>query len=269
MKKYLTAHVLVKNEENFIWFVLRSIIGFADRVLIFDTGSTDKTVKIIKSIKDKKVSLKECGPQTSQQLVSLRNDQIKKTKTPWFLLLDGDEVWPKKSIKTLLAEIKDADKNKIGIVTKTINCVGDIYHRLPQEKGEYRLLGKKGHLTIRAYKKSPDYFWKGTYPLLNKPALEGYFDQKNKVFLNEQEERLKFVNVSYWHLTHLKRSSKGSHQRIKYDLGIKIYPGLLPKVFFEKIPPFVPSPLKKANKAYLLVATVFSLLRKFKKIFFR
>jgi glycosyltransferase involved in cell wall biosynthesis len=258
MKNNLTAHVMVKNEENFIWFTLKSIIDFVEKILIYDTGSTDNTFKIIKSIKSSKIFFKEYGSQNSKELVALRNDQIKKTETQWFLLLDGDEVWPKKSIAALTKKIKEIDNQKVGIVVKTINSVGDIYHQLPQEKGEYRLLGRKGHLNIRAYKKSPDYFWTGTYP------LEGYFDKKNQVFLNDQDDRLDFLDVSYWHLTHLRRSSKNFPRRIKYDFGVKIKPQLLPEVFFKKIPPLVNNPLKKASLIHLLISFLLSIPRKFK-----
>ena len=256
MKINLTAHVLVKNEENFIWFAIKSVISFVDKIIIYDTGSTDNTAKIIESIKSKKIIFKKFGSQSPEKIIDLRNQQVMVTKTKWFLLLDGDEVWPKKSITALVKKIQKINPQKIGIVVKSINCIGDIYHQLPQEKGQYRLLGKKGHFNIRAYRKFPNYSWKGTYP------LEGYFDKNNKVFLNDQDEKLDFLNVPYWHLTHLPRSRHDSHQRIKYDLGHKILPRLLPQVFFEKTPSFVSNPLKKQNLFFLLVATVLHFLRK-------
>ena len=53
MKK-IWAHTLVKNEERFIWFSVMSVIVNVDKVLIWDTGSTDDTVKIIQKIKSHK-----------------------------------------------------------------------------------------------------------------------------------------------------------------------------------------------------------------------
>src|SRR3989338_6982361 len=54
MKSNLTIHCVVKNEERWILYALKSILDIADEILIFDTGSTDKTVEIIKTIKTKK-----------------------------------------------------------------------------------------------------------------------------------------------------------------------------------------------------------------------
>ena len=44
------VNTIVHNEENFIWFAVMSVIDYVDKVLIYDTGSTDKTVEIIKEI---------------------------------------------------------------------------------------------------------------------------------------------------------------------------------------------------------------------------
>ena len=44
------AHTLVKNEERYIWYAVMSVIDWVDKILIWDTGSTDKTVEIIKEI---------------------------------------------------------------------------------------------------------------------------------------------------------------------------------------------------------------------------
>ena len=53
----LTVHCVVKNEEKWIWFAIESIRDIAKEIIIYDTGSTDNTVEIIKTIKDKKIKL--------------------------------------------------------------------------------------------------------------------------------------------------------------------------------------------------------------------
>ncbi len=59
MKKTIWAHTLVRNEENFIWFAINSIIDYVDKILIYDLGSTDKTIEIIKTINNQKIILKQ------------------------------------------------------------------------------------------------------------------------------------------------------------------------------------------------------------------
>ena len=49
-KQTIWANTIVHNEENFIWFAIMSVIDWVDKMLVWDTGSTDKTVEIIEEI---------------------------------------------------------------------------------------------------------------------------------------------------------------------------------------------------------------------------
>jgi len=56
MKKFkIVVHCLVKNEENFIWYAINSVLPFVDKIMIWDNDSTDKTIEIIKSIHSPKI----------------------------------------------------------------------------------------------------------------------------------------------------------------------------------------------------------------------
>ena len=46
----IVAHILVKNEEKWIWYSLMSVLDYVDEILVWDAGSTDRTVEIIKTI---------------------------------------------------------------------------------------------------------------------------------------------------------------------------------------------------------------------------
>lgn len=194
----VTSHTIVRNEERWIKAGLLSVIDYIQEMLVWDTGSTDKTVEIIKSIKNPKIKFKEVGKVTRRRLVKLRNQQIKETKTDWFLLLDGDEIWPKRNLLVLFKAAREADKKIIALVNRTRNCIGDVYHYLPETKGKYRIGKWQGHLNIRLIRNLPDLKVIGKYP------LEAYL-YKGKP-LQEQVENLKFVNTWYLHTTHLKRS---------------------------------------------------------------
>ena len=114
----ITVHMVVKNEEQWVWFAVNSVLNFVDRIIIYDTGSTDRTLEILKSIKSSKIEFEEKGSVTPEKLVDLRNEQIKNTKTDWFMLLDGDEVWSEKSLTLLLSKIQSAPKEKIATRNK-------------------------------------------------------------------------------------------------------------------------------------------------------
>jgi glycosyltransferase involved in cell wall biosynthesis len=117
----ITIHSIIKNEDRFIKPVLLAIKSFPEikEILVYDTGSTDRTISEIESIKSLKIQIKIKNKANRQQLVDLRNQQIKATTTPWILLVDGDEIWPKKNLKKLIQAIKSAPKETIALVNRT------------------------------------------------------------------------------------------------------------------------------------------------------
>lgn len=198
MATRITTHTIVKNEQNWIKPALLSVIDQVDRLLVWDTGSTDKTPAIIKSINSPKIVFSQKGSVDRQQLVNLRNLQLKATQTPWFLILDGDEIWPKNNIIQLIKAMEKAQSNTIALVNRTKNCIGDLHHFFPESKGQYHIGPWQGHLNIRAIKNLPGLQVVGEYP------DEAYIYQGKK--LQNQPERLEFVDTWYLHTTHLKRT---------------------------------------------------------------
>ena len=206
----ITLHTIVKNEDRFIKAALISALTSKDvkRALVWDTGSTDNTVSEILSIKDSRIEFMEKGNVSRKQLILLRNEQLKITKTPWILLVDGDEIWPEKNLDNLiqttkkcLAEPDQASPDEseiIALVNRTRNVAGDIYHYLPESKGHYKIGKWTGHLNIRAIKNLPGLIVKGEYP--------DEFYELNGKKIQDQPEKLKFVDTWYLHTTHLKRS---------------------------------------------------------------
>lgn len=51
----LSVCLIVKNEEEVIERCLQSLTSFADEICVYDTGSTDTTVSICRSIEKVKV----------------------------------------------------------------------------------------------------------------------------------------------------------------------------------------------------------------------
>ena len=95
MSKTITAHCLVKNEARFVWYSVMSVIDHVDKVLLYDTGSTDGTLEIIKEIlKTKeakgKVDFQEKGNVDEYGFTEMRNEMLRATNTDWFIMVDGD-----------------------------------------------------------------------------------------------------------------------------------------------------------------------------------
>lgn len=241
----LTVHTIIKNEDRWIWYALKSVIDVAQKILIYDTGSTDKTIDIIKSIDSPKIIFESHPIATRQDLVKLRQEQLDRTRTPWFMLLDGDEIWPQANLLKLLTAISVASQDTLALFTRTRNCVGDIYHYLPESKGHYQIKGITGHLNIRLIRKVPHLKITGQYP------LEAYI--LNGQSLQSIEDRIEFVDTWYLHTTHLPRSTQSGSVKNVIDRlqkrkfwrpSLKMPKSELPEVFWQLRPSLVPPPIK-------------------------
>lgn len=195
----ITAHCLIKNEENFIEKSVESVLEFVDKIIIFDTGSIDKTVEIVKKMAGKypeKIIFEEKGLRDKKGHTELRNEMIAKTATDWFMVLDGDEVWTKRAMSEAV-QIINSEKAEC-ILAPFYLCVGDVYHAY-FKKGSFHMLDRVGNITVRFFKNVRRIHWVGIY------ESDSLFDSENKIFFTKENSI--FLKNKFWHLTHLKRSS--------------------------------------------------------------
>ena len=286
----IIVHCLVKNEERFVWYALKSVLPFVDKIMVWDTGSTDNTVEIIKSINSKKISFKQIVNHHSKhdrhsglsridsgcvRKLAYQNDKQKTIsaedhtrlrqqmldQTPkgftWLMILDGDEIWPKTSIKkaTIFAR-KNPDFDSI--VVRTHNLVGDIYHRLPESAGHYKIAGQQGHLALRFMNLKTISGLHVSLP----HGQQGFKDDQGNLVQDRDPKKIKFLNLYYHHATHLQRSSSRIEddkvikraQKLKTQLGKKIPSNQVPETFFLPRPKIVPSVTLKAPFLFWLKA---------------
>lgn len=268
MKK-IWGNIIVKNEDRYIWFAIKSVINYLDKILIYDTGSTDRTVEIIKSLQDgypEKIIFKQKGLVNPEGLTNLRNEMLEETKSDWFLLVDGDEVWWEDSIKEVVKKINISD-DLYALVNPVINLVGDIYHYQEERAGEYEILGKKGHFNIRAINRSiPGLHLKNEYP------MEGFYDKEDNL-IQSVEKKLEFINSPILHFSHLQRSTlddkKTLHRnKLKIEIGEKFSGNFqYPEVLSFKRPKNVSHPFIKMNLEYKIKAWAATPLKKIKRYF--
>jgi len=109
----VTAHLMVKNEEYFIGYILNTLTKYLPNVFVFDTGSADSTIEIIKEFPS--VKLVEKGQLSPMGLMECRNEMMEMTETPWVWQVDGDEFYPESSVEELLKCEMPIDK-KLGFV---------------------------------------------------------------------------------------------------------------------------------------------------------
>ena len=256
--------MVVKNEDQWIWYAIHSVLPYVDTFLLYDTGSTDNTKKIIDSIKSKKIIHEQHYIKSPLDLTKLRQKQVDQTKTDWFWVIDGDEIYPQR----LAEEVVDAvESKKYSIIAaRRYDLLGDVYHRQRESVGQYNLYGHKGHLVTRLIniKKIKGLHLAGDYP------NEGYFDKDG---ISTQKTDIKNVYITKYKLHHtmyLKRSSiqdKKMFNRGKYriETGIKINTPL-PSIFYKTPPSLNLKPLKRRGWKYELLASIITPIKNIKRL---
>lgn len=82
----LSVCLIVKNEERWLTQCLESALQFADEIIIVDTGSTDSTVEICRSL-----GVRVEHYEWDNDFASARNFSLELATGDWILWLDADE----------------------------------------------------------------------------------------------------------------------------------------------------------------------------------
>ena len=254
----ITAHCLVKNEEKWIWYALVSVIDYVDEIMVWDTGSTDKTVEIIKTISSPKIKFKQAGPVDPNSFTQIRQAMVQQTTGNWLMILDGDEIWPQQAINKTSKLIKS---NKIQnleyLIHPYYDLLGDVYHYQEPSGGKYHIDKYSGHITIRFFNLS---FLPGLH--FGKPhGQQGIFDQNQTLIQDRLPHKYKFMDdCGYLHATHLHRSPDDTNVmrrnfKFKYEVGLKLPENFAyPVSFYLPHPPEVISAWKPAGPLFWLRA---------------
>ena len=106
----ITVTVIAKNEADRIEICLSSVTGWADEIVVLDSGSEDNTVEIAKRFTEKVICTDWPGyAKQKQRAVNL-------SKNDWVLSLDADEIVTKelkKEINKVLSIASDADGYRV------------------------------------------------------------------------------------------------------------------------------------------------------------
>ena len=93
----LSVVIICKNEEDVIGKTLQSIEGLCDDIIVYDNGSTDNTIEIIKQFN---VRLHQ---ETWEGFGKTKNKAVALAKYDWILSLDADESIDEDLKQSLLA----------------------------------------------------------------------------------------------------------------------------------------------------------------------
>jgi len=264
----VTACMIVKNEDRFVWYSISSILSYVDRFIIFDTGSTDKTIEIIKIFKSPKIIFRPKKQATPELLTAYRQEQAEMIKKGWLWIVDADEVYPTKTAEKVISVIRsrpDLD----GIIIHRYDLLGDIYHCQDESVGIYHQFGRIGHYVLRLINKNhfPKLQVKGEYPA-------EYFAQNGRSIKENVKDRFAFIEERIFHAMYLQRSAKGrflfdvlNRQKYKIELGSLIPNREIPEIFFKSRPSIIPDVKSNRTFIYYLLAFLITPIKKIKRKF--
>lgn len=109
----LSVCMIVKNEEEKIARAIESFLPFADEIIVNDTGSTDKTIEILKKLQVDCQNQKRPNANGGEVIKIIqsewigdfsysRNLSVEKATCSWILWMDADDVVPPPSQKDFL-----------------------------------------------------------------------------------------------------------------------------------------------------------------------
>lgn len=190
LKRDVVPVILVSNEEFWLPYTLMAIKDWFHRYIIYDVGSTDHTREIIRWFIEQsnrkerppyyEVRYRELPMCSTDVQGTFRNALIAEAESDWYFIVDGDEVWPHKSLLAMayqLPNLQSAFANRgalYGVVRRM-----EVTHDLSQVHGRDEFV--KHH---RLYHRLAT--WTGPHPgedprHAQKEANEHYF--KDDVFM--------------------------------------------------------------------------------------
>lgn len=269
----IAAHVMVKNEYQFLWYSVMSVIYHIDKVYLWDTGSSDGTLEVIEEllktdIGKEKIAFKSLSKESFSE-EAVRQEMLDETHEDWFIVVDGDEIWWEDSINQVTSWIRKHGSKYESIIVPTVNVVGDMFHFQEESAGNYHLGGKIGHYNLRAINRTiPGLSSKGVH------GVWGWVDNLGRQIQDRSLKKIKYLEAPYLHCTFLERAYTRHEdgqvlkrkQKLKHEIGLSFPKDYYyPEVIFRKRPDIVPSVWKNMNAYFIARSMIETPLRKFKR----
>jgi glycosyltransferase involved in cell wall biosynthesis len=114
----LTCGYITKNEGQFLEASLRAICPYIEELIIFDSGSTDETLKIAEKFRGEVPGFKIKNYTWKNDFSAARNDLANEAKHRWILFIDGDEVIDEKGIQQISAAVKSESADCYSLIQR-------------------------------------------------------------------------------------------------------------------------------------------------------
>lgn len=156
----ITVHSIVK-DEPFVYYAIKSVYREVDKILLWDTGTTDPSSKesleqILKEDIEEKIDFRvfeieskighdwdiyNFGSKIAENkgkfgVSHLRQKQIDETTSEYFLILDGDEIWYEGALTSALQDDRMQDPSW------SCGFVPNVWYAKPEVIFKYDLYGR-------------------------------------------------------------------------------------------------------------------------------
>ncbi|MGI6084069.1 MAG: glycosyltransferase [Acetivibrionales bacterium] len=223
----ISTCLIVKNEEENISRCLESIKTVSDEIIVVDTGSTDNTVEIARSL-GARVYFYEWDNNFS----NAKNYALDKATGDWIIFLDADEYFDEKTSKNLAHVLNRINNNKAydAILFKmyhTEGCNGRIISENPTVRAfrghnKIRFFGavheqplNKGNTLYAA--NITDYSLVVYHTGYSSVLLPEKINRNLKI-LKDEIAKNQITNLTYYYMSSMNNNLNNSEESIKYAL---------------------------------------------------
>ena len=156
----ISSSIMAWNEANTIDLALKSITGFADEVIIYDTGSFDGTPKIAREWLQKlnlSGEVKQVTLKSGKDIMNIRLAAWQACTSKWVLMQDGQLVLSEALKRELKRHAKKRPRRSCSV--KSLNLMGDYLHYFANRPfmAYHKIFAKKDRPYRMAFKTRPHF----------------------------------------------------------------------------------------------------------------
>ncbi|MBP3723490.1 MAG: glycosyltransferase family 2 protein, partial [Selenomonadaceae bacterium] len=145
----ISACAIIKNEEKNLPAYIEGVRNIADEIIITDTGSTDNSVKLLESLKEKfNLNLQIHHFEWIADFAAAKNFTLEKATGDWIIFLDADEYFDKKHRKKVRPFIEKIHKDTsvISVASPIISIDTENNNKTVLESSQIRIFRNAPYL---------------------------------------------------------------------------------------------------------------------------
>ncbi len=225
----LALNMIVRNEAKNIAECVASVQSIVDEIVVLDTGSSDNTVDIARSLGAKVFHFEWCN-----DFAVARNEALSKVTAKWALVLDADERIAQKDREQILKIVDDERVD--GYLMHARNYLkGAGFDKWHSTTGEYPDMekgyaGYRDHFVLRLFRNCDFAKWDGRVHE-NLVCIEHdkrWFVKETDIVIHHfgkvlDEEQLNNKKKNYLFLTQKKAEERPGDAKSQYELGVQLH----------------------------------------------